>query len=121
MADRFDETTQVGLPFLRSSPPNSPSTPERVGQLHGGRAGTGPYQLVNPHPDQHVLGQVCLPWQMNHRMFVMTRFLRCITGTPSTRFSRGEESCLANCVDRFLDTSLFMVKKIEEQRAQMNG
>lgn len=44
---------------------------------------------------------------------------RCITGTPSTRFSRSEESCLVNCVDRFLDTSLFMVKKIEEQREQM--
>ncbi|EIM83362.1 uncharacterized protein STEHIDRAFT_159947 [Stereum hirsutum FP-91666 SS1] len=44
---------------------------------------------------------------------------KCITGTPSTRFSRSEESCLVNCVDRFLDTSLFMVKKIEEQREQM--
>lgn len=43
---------------------------------------------------------------------------KCITGTPSTRFSRSEESCLANCVERFLDTSLFMVKKIEEQREQ---
>ncbi|KAF9821901.1 hypothetical protein IEO21_00331 [Rhodonia placenta] len=43
---------------------------------------------------------------------------KCVTGTPSTRFSRSEEGCLANCVDRFLDTSLFMVKKIEEQRAQ---
>ncbi|KAH9982724.1 hypothetical protein BGW80DRAFT_42637 [Lactifluus volemus] len=41
---------------------------------------------------------------------------RCITGTPSTRFSRSEESCLANCVERFLDTSLFMVKRIESQR-----
>lgn len=41
---------------------------------------------------------------------------RCITGTPSTRFSRGEETCLVNCVERFLDTSLFIVKKIESQR-----
>jgi len=41
---------------------------------------------------------------------------KCITGTPSSRFSRGEVSCLTNCVDRFLDTSLFMVKKIKEQR-----
>jgi len=41
---------------------------------------------------------------------------KCITGTPSTRFSRGEESCLVNCVERFLDTSLFMVKKVESQR-----
>ncbi|ETW87459.1 mitochondrial import inner membrane translocase [Heterobasidion irregulare TC 32-1] len=44
---------------------------------------------------------------------------KCITGTPSTRFSRGEESCLVNCVDRFLDTSLFMVKQIEQQRSRM--
>ncbi|TDL28354.1 hypothetical protein BD410DRAFT_780850 [Rickenella mellea] len=43
---------------------------------------------------------------------------KCITGTPSTRFSRSEESCLTNCVERFLDTSLFMVRKIEEQREQ---
>ncbi|KAJ7597239.1 Tim10/DDP family zinc finger-domain-containing protein, partial [Mycena floridula] len=37
---------------------------------------------------------------------------KCITGTPSTRFSRGEESCLLNCVDRFFDTSMFLVKKV---------
>ncbi|KAF9569759.1 hypothetical protein CPC08DRAFT_8321 [Agrocybe pediades] len=43
---------------------------------------------------------------------------KCITGTPSTRFSRSEESCLANCVQRFLDTSLFMVKEIENKRLQ---
>ncbi|KAJ7169610.1 Tim10/DDP family zinc finger-domain-containing protein [Mycena filopes] len=42
---------------------------------------------------------------------------KCVTGTPSTKFSRSEESCLSNCVERFLDTSLFMVRKIEEQRA----
>jgi mitochondrial import inner membrane translocase subunit TIM8 len=41
---------------------------------------------------------------------------KCVTGTPSTRFSRSEETCLANCVDRFLDTSLFMVKQIGEKR-----
>jgi len=43
---------------------------------------------------------------------------KCVTGTPSTRFSRSEETCLANCVERFLDTSLFMVKQIEEKRIQ---
>ncbi|KAK7064451.1 zf-Tim10-DDP domain-containing protein [Favolaschia claudopus] len=46
---------------------------------------------------------------------------KCVTGTPSTRFSRSEESCLSNCVDRFLDTSLFMVKRIEEQRAALEN
>ncbi|KZS95869.1 hypothetical protein SISNIDRAFT_408298, partial [Sistotremastrum niveocremeum HHB9708] len=41
---------------------------------------------------------------------------KCITGTPSTRFARGEESCLTNCVDRFMDTSLFMVNQIDQQQ-----
>ncbi|KZT74776.1 hypothetical protein DAEQUDRAFT_760792 [Daedalea quercina L-15889] len=41
---------------------------------------------------------------------------KCITSSPSTRFARGEESCLANCVERFLDTSLHMVKQIQEER-----
>jgi len=42
---------------------------------------------------------------------------KCITGTPSTRFSRSEESCLTNCIDRFLDSSIYMVKQIEQQQA----
>ncbi|KAJ7783487.1 Tim10/DDP family zinc finger-domain-containing protein [Mycena maculata] len=46
---------------------------------------------------------------------------KCVTGTPSNRFSRAEESCLSNCVERFLDTSLFMVRRIEEQRAQLEN
>ncbi|KAE9410872.1 hypothetical protein BT96DRAFT_846619 [Gymnopus androsaceus JB14] len=41
---------------------------------------------------------------------------KCITSTPSTRFSRSEESCLVSCVDRFLDTSIFLVKQIQERR-----
>ncbi|KAF9068014.1 Tim10/DDP family zinc finger-domain-containing protein [Rhodocollybia butyracea] len=43
---------------------------------------------------------------------------KCITGTPSTRFSRSEESCLNNCVNRFLDSSIFLVKQIQERRDQ---
>ncbi|KAI0702492.1 Tim10/DDP family zinc finger protein, partial [Cytidiella melzeri] len=41
---------------------------------------------------------------------------KCVTSTPSTSFSRAESTCLANCVDRFLDSSLFMVKQIENRR-----
>nr|GAT49780.1 predicted protein [Mycena chlorophos] len=41
---------------------------------------------------------------------------KCVTSTPSTRFSRSEEACLANCVDRFLDSSMHLVRRIEEQR-----
>ncbi|KAJ3790263.1 Tim10/DDP family zinc finger-domain-containing protein [Lentinula aff. detonsa] len=43
---------------------------------------------------------------------------KCITSTPSTRFARGEESCLNHCVDRFLDTSIFLVKQIQDRRDQ---
>ncbi|KAF8912856.1 Tim10/DDP family zinc finger-domain-containing protein [Gymnopilus junonius] len=46
---------------------------------------------------------------------------KCVTSTPSTRFSRSEENCLANCVGRFLDTSLFMVQQLEEKRIQHQG
>ncbi|KAI5475984.1 mitochondrial import inner membrane translocase subunit TIM8 [Pseudohyphozyma bogoriensis] len=42
---------------------------------------------------------------------------KCITGSIGGRFSRGEESCLVNCVDRFLDTSMFIVNSLEQKRA----
>ena len=38
---------------------------------------------------------------------------KCV-GTPGSKLSRGEESCLQNCVDRFLDTSYFIVNRLEE-------
>ncbi|OAX44815.1 hypothetical protein K503DRAFT_5872 [Rhizopogon vinicolor AM-OR11-026] len=46
---------------------------------------------------------------------------KCVTGTPGSRFARGEEGCLLNCVDRFLDTSLFIIKTIEGQRSQLQS
>ncbi|KAG1834562.1 Tim10/DDP family zinc finger-domain-containing protein [Suillus variegatus] len=45
---------------------------------------------------------------------------KCVTGIPGSRFARGEESCLLNCVDRFMDTSLFIIKTIESQRPQQS-
>ncbi|KAJ8494901.1 hypothetical protein ONZ51_g2025 [Trametes cubensis] len=45
---------------------------------------------------------------------------RCV-GSISSGFSGKEQSCLANCVDRFLDTSVFLVKKVEDQRAASMG
>ena len=59
--------------------------------------------------------------QYSWRILISNWFPRCVTGTPSTSFSRGEVNCIANCVERFLDTSLFVVKKIEEQRQQFNS
>ncbi|KAI0662668.1 Tim10/DDP family zinc finger-domain-containing protein [Cubamyces menziesii] len=45
---------------------------------------------------------------------------KCV-GSISSGFSGKEQSCLANCVDRFLDTSVFLVKKVEDQRAASMG
>ncbi|KAI4528692.1 hypothetical protein K523DRAFT_232116 [Schizophyllum commune Tattone D] len=59
--------------------------------------------------------------RMNQSIHTFTKMCwkKCMTSTPSTRLSSSEQSCLQNCVDRFLDSSLFMVKKIEEQRNQL--
>lgn len=90
---------------------------ERIGAVPRDGTSAGPCPFLHPPIHQHVLGQV--------RPIIISYFIqvadanaasRCVTGTPSTSFSRNEVSCLSNCVERFLDTSLFMVKKIEEQR-----
>ena len=37
---------------------------------------------------------------------------KCVQSTPSTKFARGEETCLFNCVDRFFDASSFLIGKV---------
>ncbi|KAI7892311.1 Tim10/DDP family zinc finger-domain-containing protein [Mucor mucedo] len=41
---------------------------------------------------------------------------KCISKV-NNKLDRSEEACLANCVDRFLDTSLFIVKRLEDMRS----
>ncbi|WVO15483.1 mitochondrial import inner membrane translocase subunit TIM8 [Cryptococcus depauperatus] len=43
----------------------------------------------------------------------------CVTGGISSKFSKSEAACLENCVDRFLDSSLYIVKQIEAQKQQI--
>ncbi|KAG2209710.1 Tim10/DDP family zinc finger-domain-containing protein [Mucor mucedo] len=40
---------------------------------------------------------------------------KCISKV-NNKLDRSEEACLSNCVDRFLDTSMFIVKRLEELR-----
>lgn len=42
---------------------------------------------------------------------------KCITKIGN-RLDNGEEKCLKNCVDRFLDTSMFIVSKLQKQGNQ---
>ena len=39
----------------------------------------------------------------------------CIQGYPGTRLDRKTESCLVNCVERFIDTSNFIVNRLEKE------
>ncbi|ORY99220.1 Tim10/DDP family zinc finger-domain-containing protein [Syncephalastrum racemosum] len=41
---------------------------------------------------------------------------KCISKVNS-KLERTEEACLANCVERFLDTSVFIVKRLESLRS----
>ena len=36
-------------------------------------------------------------------------------GTPSQKLERKTESCLLNCVERFLDTSNYVVNRLEKE------
>jgi len=40
---------------------------------------------------------------------------KCITGTPGSKFSSGESTCLTNCAQRFLDMSVLIAKRFEMQ------
>jgi Tim10/DDP family zinc finger len=64
-----------------------------------------------------VLGQVGVVLRVQLLFANISLFFanRCVTGSIGGRFSRGEESCLVNCVDRYVDTSLFVIKKVEEK------
>ena len=44
---------------------------------------------------------------------------KCITKISGNRLSSSEETCIVNCVERFVDTSLYIVKKLEEHKNQM--
>ncbi|GAA5902909.1 hypothetical protein JCM6882_009158 [Rhodosporidiobolus microsporus] len=57
--------------------------------------------------------------QTQIHQFTDTCWDLCVKGAPGARFSRGEEACLVNCVDRFLDSSLFIVKSLEERKGHM--
>lgn len=115
MADKFDEATQKELSrFLEAEQAQVHLTPCFKSPYWSLFFLQGQNAFNDTQSDRNMLGQVRSRLRgncaCNHRR------CRCVSGTPSTKFSRSEESCLSNCVGRFLDTSMFLVKKIEEQR-----
>lgn len=47
-------------------------------------------------------------------------FRKCITGKISAgKLDRSEEPCMQNCVDRFMDANLVVIKNLEQMRTHM--
>lgn len=114
--DNFDDSTKVSRVSSSPSLRRPFLSAERARLLPGTRAGACACQRVRPQHDEHVLGQVSVS---HHHVSVSLISSRCITSTPGSRFARGEESCLANCVERFLDTSIFIVSQVQRQQQQL--
>jgi import inner membrane translocase subunit TIM8 len=39
----------------------------------------------------------------------------CFTGAPGQKLDRRTETCIANCVERFIDTSNYIVNRLEKE------
>ncbi|CAN8066074.1 unnamed protein product [Agarophyton chilense] len=42
-------------------------------------------------------------------------------GKPGAKLSSWETDCISNCAERFLDTSIFIVQRMEKQAQSRNG
>ncbi|XP_077228105.1 mitochondrial import inner membrane translocase subunit TIM8-like [Tasmannia lanceolata] len=41
---------------------------------------------------------------------------KCITGTPGSKFSSSESSCLTNCAQRYMEMSLIIMKRFQSMQ-----
>ncbi|XP_062169579.1 mitochondrial import inner membrane translocase subunit TIM8 [Alnus glutinosa] len=41
---------------------------------------------------------------------------KCITGTPGSKFSSSESSCLSNCARRYMDLSVIIMKRFQNMQ-----
>ncbi|XP_057767554.1 mitochondrial import inner membrane translocase subunit TIM8-like [Salvia miltiorrhiza] len=39
---------------------------------------------------------------------------KCITGTPGNSFSSSESTCLTNCAQRYMDTAMFVMRRLQQ-------
>lgn len=60
-------------------------------------------RLTDYGPESHDLTEMC--------------FKKCVTSTiKNNKLDGSEESCLSNCVDRFMDVSMLSVKHLQSMR-----
>ncbi|KAL8143906.1 hypothetical protein V2J09_016938 [Rumex salicifolius] len=41
---------------------------------------------------------------------------KCITGSPGSKFSSSEASCLSNCAQRYMDMSMMIMKRLQSMQ-----
>lgn len=41
---------------------------------------------------------------------------KCITGTPGSKFSSSESTCLTNCAQRYMDMSIIIMKRFQSMQ-----
>ncbi|XP_061349536.1 mitochondrial import inner membrane translocase subunit TIM8-like [Gastrolobium bilobum] len=41
---------------------------------------------------------------------------KCITGTPGSKFSSSESTCLSNCAHRYLEMSVLIMKRFQSMQ-----
>ncbi|PHT83502.1 Mitochondrial import inner membrane translocase subunit TIM8, partial [Capsicum annuum] len=41
---------------------------------------------------------------------------KCITGTPGSKFSSSEASCLTNCAQRYMEMSMIIVERFQNMQ-----
>uniref|UniRef100_A0A8D8RMX6 Mitochondrial import inner membrane translocase subunit n=1 Tax=Cacopsylla melanoneura TaxID=428564 RepID=A0A8D8RMX6_9HEMI len=61
--------------------------------------------------------------KMTAQMFEFTDICwdKCMTDKPSTRLESKTETCIVNCVDRFIDISMFIANRLTQKSQGLSG
>uniref|UniRef100_A0A7N0RAI6 Mitochondrial import inner membrane translocase subunit n=1 Tax=Kalanchoe fedtschenkoi TaxID=63787 RepID=A0A7N0RAI6_KALFE len=64
---------------------------------------------------QHFINQEKEKAMVNEMVAKLTTVCwdKCVTGTPGSKFSSSETSCLTNCAHRYMDMSLQIMKRFQ--------
>ncbi|CAK9183513.1 unnamed protein product [Ilex paraguariensis] len=64
---------------------------------------------------QHFINQEKEKAMVNEMVAKLTSVCwdKCVTGTPGSKFSSGESTCLSHCAQRYMDMSLIIVKRFQ--------
>ncbi|XP_057982616.1 mitochondrial import inner membrane translocase subunit TIM8-like [Malania oleifera] len=73
---------------------------------------------LNPDELQQLLTQEKQKAMLNEMVAKVTKecWDKCITGSPGSKFSSSESSCLSNCARRYMDMSMTIMKRFQSMQ-----